>query len=51
MASILAATDLVCYGLTYWDFRPVVEVNGRIGWKLLQQMAKMLRMTRQELFQ
>ena len=43
MATITAATDLVCWGLTYWDFRPVVEQNGVIGWKLLQQMAKMLR--------
>jgi hypothetical protein len=25
-----------------------VEQNGVIGWKLLQQMAKMLRATRQE---
>ncbi len=51
MASIIAATDMVCYGLTYWDFRPVVKANGVLGWKLLQQMAKMLRVTRQELFQ
>jgi len=43
MATITAATDLVCYGLTYWDFRPLVEANGVIGWKLLQRMAKMLR--------
>ena len=43
MATITAVTDLVCWGLTYWDFRPVVEANGVIGWKLLQQMAKMLR--------
>ncbi|MGO9241616.1 MAG: cyclic nucleotide-binding domain-containing protein [Bryobacteraceae bacterium] len=51
MASIIAATDMVCYGLTYWDFRPVVKANGVLGWKLLQQMAKLLRVTRQELFQ
>jgi CRP-like cAMP-binding protein len=43
MATITATSDLVCYGLTYWDFKPVVEANGVIGWKLLQQMAKMLR--------
>lgn len=43
MATITATTDLVCYGLTYWDFRPVVKANGVIGWKLLQRMAKMLR--------
>jgi CRP/FNR family cyclic AMP-dependent transcriptional regulator len=46
MATIVAATDLVCYGLTYWDFRPLVEANGIIGWKLLQRMAKMLREAR-----
>ncbi len=43
MATIIAATELVCYGLTYWDFRPFVEQNGVIGWKLLQRMAMMLR--------
>jgi CRP/FNR family cyclic AMP-dependent transcriptional regulator len=48
MATITASTELVCYGLTYWDFRPLVEKNGVVGWKLLQQMVKMLRATRQE---
>ena len=43
MATISAVSDLVCYGLTYWDFRPVVRANGVIGWKLLQGMARMLR--------
>jgi CRP-like cAMP-binding protein len=43
MASIKAVTQLVCFGLTYWEFRPVVEANGVIGWKLLQRMAKLLR--------
>jgi CRP/FNR family transcriptional regulator, cyclic AMP receptor protein len=43
MATITAASELVCYGLTYWDFRPLVEANGVIGWKLLQRMAQMLR--------
>jgi CRP-like cAMP-binding protein len=48
MATITAASELFCYGLTYWDFRPVVEKNGLIGWKLLQRMATLLRATRQE---
>jgi CRP-like cAMP-binding protein len=48
MATITATTELVCYGLTYWDFRPVVEANGVIGWKLLQRMAKMLRASRED---
>ena len=47
MATIVASTELVCYGVTYWDFRPLVEKNGVIGWKLLERMARMLRETRQ----
>jgi CRP/FNR family transcriptional regulator, cyclic AMP receptor protein len=50
MATITASSELVCYGLTYWDFRPLVEENGVIGWKLLQRMAKMLRATREDPF-
>jgi CRP-like cAMP-binding protein len=42
-ATITATTDVVCYGLTHWDFRPLVEANGTIGFKLLQSLAKMLR--------
>ena len=51
MATITASSDLFCYGLTYWDFRPLVEKNGVIGWKLLQRMAKLLRETRQEAYE
>ncbi len=42
-ATVTATTDLVCYGLTFWEFRPLVERNGTIGWKLLQVLAKELR--------
>jgi pyruvate,water dikinase len=42
-ATVTAATDLVCYGLTFWEFRPLVEKNGGMGWALLQAMAKRLR--------
>jgi len=45
-ATITADSELVCYGLTYWDFRPLVEQNGVIGWKLLQRMAEFLRESR-----
>jgi CRP/FNR family cyclic AMP-dependent transcriptional regulator len=48
MATITASSELVCYGLTFWDFRPLVEENGLIGWKLLQSMAKMYRDARQQ---
>lgn len=42
-ASIEADSDLKCYGLTFWDFRPLVEGDPRIAWPLLQAMAKRLR--------
>ena len=42
-ASIRADSDLHCYGLTFWDFRPLVESDARIAWPLLQAMAKRLR--------
>jgi CRP/FNR family transcriptional regulator, cyclic AMP receptor protein len=42
-ATVSAATDLVCYGLTLWEFGPLVRENGEIGWKLLQALAAMFR--------
>src|SRR6185369_6626715 len=42
-ATVTAATDLVCYGLTFWEFRPLIERNSAIAWKLLQALAKRLR--------
>jgi pyruvate,water dikinase len=42
-ATVTAATDLVCYGLTFWEFRPLIERNSTIAWKLLQTLAKRLR--------
>ena len=42
-ATIVADSDLHCYGLTFWDFRPLVEGDPRIAWPLLQAMAKRLR--------
>jgi CRP/FNR family cyclic AMP-dependent transcriptional regulator len=39
-ATITAETELRCYGLTSWEFRPLVETHGSIAWKLLQAMSK-----------
>jgi CRP-like cAMP-binding protein len=39
-ATITAESDLKCYGLTSWEFRPLVETHGTIAWKLLQVMSK-----------
>ena len=47
-ATITATSDLICYGLTIWDFRPLVQGNATIGWKLLQSLAKRLREAQEE---
>jgi CRP-like cAMP-binding protein len=42
-ATITADSELRCYGLTSWEFRPLVEGNASIAWKLLETLAKRLR--------
>ena len=42
-ATITADTELRCYGMTLWDFRPLVESNAAIAWKMLQALAQRLR--------
>ena len=42
-ATLTAETDMVCYGMTFWEFRPIVESDARIAWKLLQALARKLR--------
>ncbi|HEV7133605.1 MAG TPA: cyclic nucleotide-binding domain-containing protein [Gaiellaceae bacterium] len=42
-ATIVAGTDMVCYGMTPWDFKPLVESNSAIAWKLLTAMAAKLK--------
>jgi CRP/FNR family cyclic AMP-dependent transcriptional regulator len=39
-ATVTAETELRCYGLTPWEFRPLVQTNAGIAWKLLQALAK-----------
>lgn len=46
-ATVTADTDIVCHGMTFWEFRPIVEVNSQIAWKLLQALAKKLRAAEQ----
>jgi CRP-like cAMP-binding protein len=42
-ATVKATSDVTAYGLTSWEFRPLVEENASIAWELLQKMAKRLR--------
>ncbi len=39
-ATVTAESDLTAHGMTFWDFRPLVEGNSSIAWKLLQAFAK-----------
>ena len=42
-ATITAKTPLKCYGITSWEFRPLVEQNAALAWKMLKMMAERLR--------
>jgi CRP-like cAMP-binding protein len=42
-ATLTAKTDMLCYGMTAWDFRPLVETNSAIAWKLLNAMAQKMK--------
>jgi CRP-like cAMP-binding protein len=38
-ASVTAESDVTCLGITSWAFRPIVENNGKLAWKMLQVLA------------
>ena len=42
-ATVTAKTQLRAYGITAWEFRPMVEQNAGLAWKLLKELAKRLR--------
>ena len=42
-ASVTADSDMTCYAMTLWEFRPIVETNAGIAWKLVQALAHKLR--------
>lgn len=41
-ATLIATTDMFTYGMASWDFKPVVESNSELAWKLLTAMAAKL---------
>jgi CRP/FNR family transcriptional regulator, cyclic AMP receptor protein len=47
-ATITAATDLLCYGMTPWEFRPFVEEHPQVAWTLLQTLARRYRQSEAE---
>jgi CRP-like cAMP-binding protein len=42
-ATVTAETEVKALGLTSWEFRPLVESNASVAWKLLEALAKKLR--------
>ena len=47
-ATVTATSPVKAYGITSWEFRPLVEENASIAWELLQGMAKRLRAANQD---
>jgi hypothetical protein len=44
-ATVTADGELVCRGITLWDFRPLVQSNPAVAWTLLQTLARLLSET------
>jgi len=42
-ATVIAESDMTTYAMTFWEFRPIVETDSRIAWKLVQALARRLR--------
>jgi CRP-like cAMP-binding protein len=42
-ATVQADSDMTSYAMTFWEFRPIVETDARIAWKLVQALAHKLR--------
>ena len=42
-ATVTADSDMTTYAMTLWEFRPIVETDPRIAWKLVQALAHRLR--------
>ena len=42
-ATVTADSELVCQGITLWDFQPLVQNSPAIAWTLLQTLARLLR--------
>jgi CRP-like cAMP-binding protein len=41
-ATITATAEMLTYGMTAWEFKPLVESNSDLAWKLLTAMAAKL---------
>jgi len=42
-ARVTATTDVHCFGLTSWDFKPFVREHPDVAWALLENLAQRVR--------
>ena len=48
-ATIVAETELKCWGLSAWEFRPIAETNATVAWNLAKILAGYVRLATREL--
>ncbi len=48
-ATVTAETELKCWGLSAWEFRPIAETNATIAWNLARIVASYVRLATGEL--
>lgn len=41
-ATVTAETPVVCWGIASWAFRPLVQENASVAWRLLDAVSKMV---------
>ena len=41
-ATVTAETPVVCWAIAGWAFRPIVQENASVAWRLLDALAKMV---------
>lgn len=47
-ATVVASTELKCWGLSAWEFRPLAETNATVAWNLARLVASYVRMATAE---
>ncbi|MGH3017470.1 MAG: cyclic nucleotide-binding domain-containing protein [Gaiellaceae bacterium] len=48
-ATVTANTELKCWGLSAWEFRPLAETNATVAWNLARIVASYVRLATGEL--
>ena len=50
-ATVIAESELKCWGLSAWEFRPLAETNATVAWNLARILAGYVRLATRELDQ